>query len=73
MQNKQLIAEITQIARRAGAAILDIYANEADFQVEHKADTSPLTIADRTANAIICSALEALSVQYPIISEENKL
>ena len=73
MQNKQLIAEITQIARRAGAAILDIYSNEADFQVEHKADTSPLTIADRTANAIICSALEALPVQYPIISEENKL
>ncbi|AEE51312.1 3'(2'),5'-bisphosphate nucleotidase CysQ [Haliscomenobacter hydrossis] len=72
MNNKQLIAEITQIARRAGEAILKIYANEADFQVEHKSDSSPLTIADRTANAIICSALEALHVQYPIISEENK-
>lgn len=73
MQNKQLLAEITRIARQAGAAILEIYANEADFQVEHKADSSPLTIADRTANGIICQALEALPVQYPIISEENKL
>lgn len=72
MNNKQLIAEITQIARRAGEAILKIYAHEADFQVEHKADSSPLTIADRTANAIICKALESLPVQYPIISEENK-
>lgn len=73
MHNKQLLEEITRIARQAGAAILDIYANEADFQVEHKADTSPLTIADRTANKIICQALEALPLQYPIISEENKL
>lgn len=73
MQNKQLLAQITRIARQAGAAILEIYANEADFQVEHKADSSPLTIADRTANGIICRALEGLPVQYPIISEENKL
>lgn len=72
MNNVQLIAEITQIARQAGATILEIYAQEADFQVEHKADSSPLTIADRRANAIICSALEALPVQYPIISEENQ-
>ncbi|WP_353483023.1 3'(2'),5'-bisphosphate nucleotidase CysQ [Haliscomenobacter sp.] len=72
MNNVQLIAEITQIARQAGATILDIYAQEADFQVEHKADSSPLTIADRRANAIICSALEALPVQFPIISEENQ-
>jgi 3'(2'), 5'-bisphosphate nucleotidase len=72
MNNVQLIAEITQIARQAGATILEIYAQEADFQVEQKSDSSPLTIADRRANAIICSALEALPVQYPIISEENQ-
>jgi 3'(2'), 5'-bisphosphate nucleotidase len=73
MQNTQLIAEITRIARTAGAAILDIYNNVADFQVEHKADDSPLTLADRSANALICEALEKLPLQYPIISEENKL
>lgn len=72
MNNVQLIAEITQIARQAGATILEIYSQEADFQVERKADSSPLTIADRRANAIICSALEGLPVQYPIISEENQ-
>jgi len=73
MTNQQLIIEITKIARQAGAAILSVYANAADFQVEQKSDSSPLTLADLKANAIICSALEALPVQYPIISEENKL
>lgn len=73
MENKQILAEITQIAREAGLAIMNIYAKETDFQVEHKADNSPLTIADRTANAIICRGLENLPLKYPIISEENKL
>lgn len=72
MNNLQLISEITQIARQAGAVILEIYSQETDFQVENKFDSSPLTIADRRANAIICSALEALPGQYPIISEENQ-
>ena len=44
-----------------------------EFDVETKGDESPLTIADKTANDIICAGLEKLRVQYPIISEENKL
>lgn len=35
-------------ALQAGKAILDIYDDPAsDFEIEHKADHSPLTIADR--------------------------
>jgi len=67
----QLAKEVSQIAKDAGAVILDIY-NTADFGVEQKADDSPLTRADRDANKVICDGLEALEVKIPIISEENK-
>ena len=43
-----------------------------DAYVEIKDDNSPLTRADREANAIICEGLEQLNQKLPIISEENK-
>lgn len=67
-----LASEVVHIAQAAGAAILDIYHQPVAVAVEHKADDSPLTIADRTANHIICEGLEKLSTVFPIISEENK-
>ncbi len=67
----QLAAEVGEIARRAGAAILDIYETE-DFGVEHKADDSPLTKADKAANEVIVAGLKALSFQAPIMSEEGR-
>ena len=72
MEQTKLVLEVVEIARAAGAVIMDIYNNEADFQIENKQDESPLTIADRTANQVICDGLERLDVQYPIVSEENK-
>ncbi len=38
-----------------------------------KSDASPLTRADRDANAVICAALQAMSPHIPIVSEENKV
>lgn len=70
--HQDIIKEVITIAKKAGKAILEIYENEADFQVKNKADKSPLTIADQAANKIICEGLEKLAVQYPIVSEENK-
>ncbi|MBC8206032.1 MAG: 3'(2'),5'-bisphosphate nucleotidase CysQ [Kiritimatiellales bacterium] len=55
-------------ALRAGDAILQIYAR--DFEVEFKADESPLTEADKAAHHIICDALEDTGL--PILSEESK-
>lgn len=72
MDRIQLAKAVVEIARNAGAAIMEIYQNEADFGVEQKADNSPLTKADRAANEIICDGLEKLPVPYPIVSEENK-
>lgn len=68
-----LTNEVRKIARAAGEAILDIYNNASDLEIQSKADDSPLTIADQKANDIICAGLKKLEQQYPIISEENKL
>ena len=54
MKNKYTLA--IQAAVKAGKAILDVYESE-DFEVESKADQSPLTLADRRAHEIIISAL----------------
>ena len=62
---------LLNICRDAGSAIMEIY-KRADLGVEQKADDSPLTLADKAANDIICKGLENLSERFPIISEENK-
>lgn len=66
-----LIAAV-RAAIEAGNAIMDVYSNpNADFQIELKADNTPLTIADRRANELITKALSA--TPFPVLSEEGKL
>ena len=52
----------------AGQAILDIY--QTDFQVDYKADQSPLTLADQKAHEIISAQLAGFEI--PVLSEEGK-
>lgn len=55
----------------AGKSIMDIYTDpEADFEIETKADNSPLTLADKASNRLIVSALSV--TPFPILSEEEK-
>ena len=61
--------EACVIARRAGAAILEIYAGA--FAVEHKSDDSPLTAADMAAHHAIVEGLHALTPDVPVLSEES--
>jgi len=65
------INDIIAIAQKAGDVIMEIYSK--DFGVEYKDDKSPLTEADQKANDIIVNSLNALSVQFPILSEEGRL
>lgn len=65
------IDDIIAIAQKAGDVIMEIYRK--DFSVEYKDDKSPLTKADQKANDVIVNGLNALSVQFPIFSEEGKL
>lgn len=64
---------VVAIAERAAQAILNVYdSKDEDWNVEMKADDSPLTRADREANAVICEGLARLAPHVPIVSEENK-
>jgi 3'(2'), 5'-bisphosphate nucleotidase len=63
-----LLNPVSDLARRAGAAILDVYAN--DFGVTQKADSSPLTIADMKSHEIILKGLRELTPEIPVLSEE---
>lgn len=63
-----LLSTAIKAAIEAGAEIMKIYSE--NFDVELKSDFSPLTIADKNANAIIENFLKATHI--PIISEENK-
>jgi 3'(2'), 5'-bisphosphate nucleotidase len=60
---------LTDAAARAGAAIMAHYGRGAP--VEFKDDASPVTMADRDAEAIILAALKALAPDIPVVSEET--
>ncbi|RCK50252.1 3'-5'-bisphosphate nucleotidase [Thalassospira profundimaris] len=60
---------LIEIARRAGAAIMEIYKTE--FEVRSKDDASPVTEADEAAEAIILPGLRALTPDVKIVSEES--
>ncbi|MGD1846303.1 MAG: 3'(2'),5'-bisphosphate nucleotidase CysQ [Salibacteraceae bacterium] len=56
-----------KVSLEAGAAIMEVFRS--DFEVEHKADSSPVTIADRRAHDLISAALVPLN--FPVLSEEG--
>ncbi|MGB0578240.1 MAG: 3'(2'),5'-bisphosphate nucleotidase CysQ [Limisphaerales bacterium] len=67
--NDQL-QQLLRIVRLAGEEIMDVYSG--DIAVEEKDDKSPLTEADRLANAVIVRELQAQWPEIPILSEESK-
>lgn len=67
---KNLISIATRAAIMAGEAIIEVYTSPtANWEVERKADNSPLTLADRRSHAVIAPALEATGI--PVLSEEG--
>ena len=64
-----MLEPLLDIAQAAGRKILEIYAT--DFQVQQKADHSPLTSADLAAHRIILEGLQKLTPDLPILSEES--
>ena len=70
MEQKYVMAAI-DAALKAGEKILSIYDDPAsDFEIERKADNSPLTIADRKAHEAIVTILN--DTPFPVLSEEGK-
>jgi 3'(2'), 5'-bisphosphate nucleotidase len=70
MLNNIDIQKINSIAQKAGDEIMKIY--QQDFDVDYKANNSPLTKADIKSNEIINESLKGLYPEIPILSEENK-
>jgi 3'(2'), 5'-bisphosphate nucleotidase len=64
----ELLANVVKLAQRAGDAILSVYSEQ--FEVTHKTDHSPLTIADLRSHEIITQGLRALTPDLPVLSEE---
>jgi 3'(2'), 5'-bisphosphate nucleotidase len=66
---QDLLPAVTELAERAGRAILEIYNGA--YDVERKADQSPLTTADIAAHELIDAGLRELDPELPVLSEES--
>jgi 3'(2'), 5'-bisphosphate nucleotidase len=53
------------------AAARELEYFRGDFEVERKADSSPVTVADQEAEAIIIEALAEIAPDIPVIGEEQ--
>jgi 3'(2'), 5'-bisphosphate nucleotidase len=67
---RHALLEVARLAaRQAAEAILEVYATS--FDVRHKADRSPVTLADEEAERLIIAALMKVAPDIPVIAEEQ--
>ena len=64
----RLLADLIPLVREAGRVVMGVY--ETDFDVETKGDDSPVTAADRLAEAVILAGLRQLTPAIPVVAEE---
>lgn len=69
-QRDFLFPKAYNAAVRAGAAILEIYEHEAEYDISIKKDNSPITRADRIAHNTIKEHLA--QTRIPLLSEEGR-
>lgn len=69
MNDAALLALAAGLAAEAGALILRVRA--AGFATERKADASPVTEADRVAEALIVRGLRTAAPYLPVVAEEE--
>ncbi|WP_300973974.1 3'(2'),5'-bisphosphate nucleotidase CysQ [Sphingomonas sp. LHG3406-1] len=69
MNLEALLPPLAAACREAGEAILAV--RRAGFDVEHKDDSSPVTVADRAAERILLAALGRHAPGIPVVAEEE--
>ncbi len=69
MNDTELLDLAASLARRAAAAIMAV--RQTGFAVDHKEDYSPVTEADRVAEALIVEGLRAAAPGIPVVAEEE--
>ncbi len=70
MDHQVLVETMRRLALEAGDAIMDIYGRE-DFNIEAKDDDSPVTAADKAADAIIFEGLSKAFPDVMLVTEEQ--
>lgn len=66
-----MLDKICQLAREAGAAIMQVYDGKSPLDAVKKSDDSPVTAADIAAHGIIVKGLQELTSDIPVLSEED--
>ena len=69
MDDEALVALAVRLARQAAEAVMAVRA--AGFAVERKRDHSPVTAADRIAEALIVDGLREATPGIPVVAEEE--
>lgn len=69
----QLLSEVVDIAKAAGAVLLPYYQKIAAHQITRKNDKTPVTEADIAAHRIINDQLSQLTPNWPVLSEEGDI
>ena len=65
------VAHLLAITRDAERVVLGYYNNLQHEDVTHKADDSPVTAADHASHDLLLAALQQLTPEIPILSEES--
>jgi 3'(2'), 5'-bisphosphate nucleotidase len=66
-----LLPRVVELAEKAGAAVMEVYAR-GDFETTYKKeDDSPLTRADLASHRLLVEGLRALTPALPVLSEES--
>ena len=69
LNNQEVVLDILNIAIDAGKEILKVYKK--NFNVDLKADNSPITEADINSNNLIKKRLKEIEKNIPILTEES--
>lgn len=69
-QREYLLPQAYNAALRAGAVILDTYADTDNYDIDLKSDHTPITLADRRSHTLIKEYLGRTRI--PILSEEGR-
>ena len=70
MDYDKLVSVMRRLSLEAGDKIMQIYGQD-DFEVESKSDDSPVTAADKAADAIISAGLRAAFPDVMLVTEEQ--
>ena len=66
---RKLLSKVTALAKLAGEEIMKSFRDK--FEIFHKRDSSPVTNADRASEKIIVEGLRKLTLNFPVIAEEE--